>query len=291
METVWVEDSPRSGLVTCSSGSPPGWSSYNSECRVPACAAYSKRQDYLSPSLGAAKPNGEYLGVRSTPRIALISDIHGNCEALKALPRDYDELGVLGDLVNYGQQSAEVIDFVKQDISKWRNELALAGTDFLCVGHTHMQFSLQEGEQSVINPGSIGQPKTGTPEAKYAILENRSVTFRVCDYPVERNRGARPVDAGERGYTRILSQSAQNRNRSQPRERGETCPKLLDLTHRNSRFSGKPNDSRNSSRADIRAVQCTNAPLCMRRCVRRGYGRCERTCGFCAELQRKEEER
>jgi len=44
-------------------------------------------------------------------RIVIISDIHGNWEALSALPREYDERWVLGDLVNYGPNPAEVLPF------------------------------------------------------------------------------------------------------------------------------------------------------------------------------------
>jgi putative phosphoesterase len=207
-------------------------------------------------------------GLRDSPKIALISDVHGNFEALKALPRDYDELWVLGDLVNYGPQPVEVIEFVAkhanvvvrgnhddavafnrdprcslafrqaaeemrkftasvlsdehkgyladlphyrwvrrgrwtfylchavpsdplytycaEDVTRWRKELALVGTDFLCVGHTHLQFTLREGEQFVVNPGSIGQPKGGTPQAAYAIWENGSITLRKYEYPVQK---------------------------------------------------------------------------------------------------------
>lgn len=46
-------------------------------------------------------------------KIAIISDIHGNYDALSALPEDYDELWVLGDLLNYGPQPREVIEFVR----------------------------------------------------------------------------------------------------------------------------------------------------------------------------------
>lgn len=181
--------------------------------------------------------------LRDSPRIALISDIHGNFEALKALPNDYDELWVLGDLVNYGPQPTEVIEFVRknatlvvrgnhddavafdrdprcspafrqaaqetrrftlsvltkehkeyladlphyrwvrrgrwtfynchaapsdplyaycgEDITRWRRELAVAGTDFLCVGHTHLQFSLREGEQVVVNPEASDSLRPG----------------------------------------------------------------------------------------------------------------------------------
>jgi putative phosphoesterase len=46
-------------------------------------------------------------------RICIISDLHANADALSALPDDYDELWVLGDLVNYGPEPAAVIDFVR----------------------------------------------------------------------------------------------------------------------------------------------------------------------------------
>ncbi len=47
-------------------------------------------------------------------KAVIISDIHGNLEALEALAESYDELWVLGDLVNYGPNPAEVVEFVKQ---------------------------------------------------------------------------------------------------------------------------------------------------------------------------------
>ena len=50
-------------------------------------------------------------------RICIISDLHANMEALWALPNDYDELWVLGDLVNYGPNPAEIIDFVRSRAS------------------------------------------------------------------------------------------------------------------------------------------------------------------------------
>jgi Calcineurin-like phosphoesterase len=46
-------------------------------------------------------------------RIVIISDIHGNAESLSTLPDQYDELWVLGDLVNYGPEPGVVVDFVR----------------------------------------------------------------------------------------------------------------------------------------------------------------------------------
>jgi putative phosphoesterase len=48
-------------------------------------------------------------------RIAIISDLHANFDSLRALPRDYDRLWVLGDLVDYGPEPRAVIDFVRAE--------------------------------------------------------------------------------------------------------------------------------------------------------------------------------
>ncbi len=46
-------------------------------------------------------------------RILIVSDLHANLEAVRSLPQDYDELWVLGDLVNYGPDPREVIEVVR----------------------------------------------------------------------------------------------------------------------------------------------------------------------------------
>jgi len=47
-------------------------------------------------------------------RVLIISDLHANLEALRALPSDFDRLWVLGGLVNYGPDPAPVIEFVRE---------------------------------------------------------------------------------------------------------------------------------------------------------------------------------
>jgi putative phosphoesterase len=50
-------------------------------------------------------------------RILIVSDLHANLEAVLGLPESYDELWVLGDLVNYGPNPCEVIEFVRAHAS------------------------------------------------------------------------------------------------------------------------------------------------------------------------------
>ena len=51
-------------------------------------------------------------------KIVIISDLHANAEALAVIPDDYDQLWVLGDLVNYGPNPREVVEFVRDQASQ-----------------------------------------------------------------------------------------------------------------------------------------------------------------------------
>jgi len=204
-------------------------------------------------------------------RIGIISDIHGNIEALSALPERFDFLWVLGDLVNYGPNPREVVDYIQSNATvvirgnhdhaigfdedprcsapfremakamqeytsavlsneqkqflrdlpltshrkfeavkvsschaipsdplfgyrppesdRWAEEIKTIPGDVLLVGHTHLPFQREFGSKRVVNPGSLGQPKTGRPAACYAIwdtsLSESAISLRTFDYPFE----------------------------------------------------------------------------------------------------------
>lgn len=204
-------------------------------------------------------------------KVAIISDLHGNYEALRSLPSDYDELWVLGDLVNYGPDPGAVVDFVRtnsnvviqgnhdhtigfdvdprcsaryqkladvtrrytasvldkeqkdflrklplkleltrgntsfylchakpsnplygycyEQSEEWIRELNLVNADVLLVGHTHTPFIREIGNKVVVNPGSLGQSKTGSPEARYATWEDGTFRLKSYFYPVEATVG------------------------------------------------------------------------------------------------------
>jgi protein phosphatase len=200
-------------------------------------------------------------------KIVIISDVHGNLEALQALTETYDELWVLGDLVNYGPDPGAVTDFIKQratlivrgnhdhsiatgedprcssafqemavatraftdavlsdaqkdylrwlplkanrtvgtvrfhlchatpsdplylycpgDSPLWQEEARKVEADVLLVGHTHLPFVLDLGGRLVANPGSLGQPKHGAPEASYAAWEDGKIGLHSFKYEVD----------------------------------------------------------------------------------------------------------
>ena len=45
------------------------------------------------------------------------------------------------------------------------------GVDYVVMGHTHCQMTKRAGATVVVNPGSVGQPRRGTPGAEWALLD------------------------------------------------------------------------------------------------------------------------
>ena len=53
------------------------------------------------------------------------------------------------------------------------------------MGHTHVPFIRKIGDKVLLNPGSIGQPRTGNSLASYAVYENGEFELRSFQYPVD----------------------------------------------------------------------------------------------------------
>lgn len=201
-------------------------------------------------------------------KVVIVADIHGNYDAWHALPEDYDELWVLGDLVNYGPQPREVVEDVMKTASlvvqgnhdyavahdddshwtsryramaeatrrhtssalnaehkaylqalpiqaqavrdgcrfhlvhampsnpfygrspvegdQWAVEIGTLDADILLVGHSHTPFIRPIGDKVLLNPGSLGQPRTGSTLANYAVWQDGELELKSFAYPVER---------------------------------------------------------------------------------------------------------
>jgi diadenosine tetraphosphatase ApaH/serine/threonine PP2A family protein phosphatase len=74
----------------------------------------------------------------------------------------------------------------------WKQEVAGINADVLIVGHTHTPFVRQVDSTTILNPGSLGQPKTGRPLACYAVWQDGEISLKEFEYPVaETIRGIR----------------------------------------------------------------------------------------------------
>jgi len=201
--------------------------------------------------------------------IGLISDVHSNIVALKAVFEELDELGIkiilhAGDIVGYNPYPDETIELFKKkkiisilgnhdrafmtgDTSEF-NSYAVAAMEWtrkaasqdslnyimglkdtvtvaaegerivmfhespnlqgyiyqedatpdllsningatLVLGHTHIPFIMDYGTLGlIVNPGSVGQPRDGNPDASFAVLDTvtRDVKLKRINYDVEK---------------------------------------------------------------------------------------------------------
>jgi len=69
------------------------------------------------------------------------------------------------------------------DSDQWDKEVQSIDADFLLVGHTHAPFIRKAGATTVVNPGSLGQPKTGKADACYAVWYDDHFELKQFAYP------------------------------------------------------------------------------------------------------------
>lgn len=101
--------------------------------------------------------------------VAIINDIHGNAEALKALFNECKKAGkkdifVLGDMIGFGPQSNECIDIIREN-SKYFN--------IRCILGNHELYSLM-GNKSFLTDTAGFQPEMTTQIRNRLSAENRS---------------------------------------------------------------------------------------------------------------------
>ena len=76
--------------------------------------------------------------------------------------------------------------YYPENSERWLQEATWAHADLILVGHTHTPFIRKVGTTTIVNPGSLGQPKTGRPLACYALWEDGQISLKEYPYPVDR---------------------------------------------------------------------------------------------------------
>jgi putative phosphoesterase len=87
--------------------------------------------------------------------------------------------------------SGPLFHYMRGSDKELQNELEIADwPDFLFVGHTHWPLIRRIEKSTIVNPGSVGQPKDGDSAAAYAIWEDGRVELRRVAYPIEATVGS-----------------------------------------------------------------------------------------------------
>jgi predicted phosphodiesterase len=74
--------------------------------------------------------------------------------------------------------------YCPEESELWLNQVDWINADMLVVGHTHTPFLKRVGLTTILNPGSLGQPKTSRPLACYAVWEDGKIARKEYEYPL-----------------------------------------------------------------------------------------------------------
>jgi putative phosphoesterase len=76
-------------------------------------------------------------------------------------------------------------EYLMKDPETWARRVHNVDADIVCVGHSHMQFIITVDGVSIVNPGSVGQPRDGDPRAAYAVIEGGKIELKRVAYPID----------------------------------------------------------------------------------------------------------
>ena len=92
----------------------------------------------------------------------------------------------------HGSPSDPLHEYVHPETHEYKLGLFLKSleVDVIALGHTHIPYKWTNGKGTVLNPGSVGQPRSGNPEACYVILTIELNDLRIEHRLVEYNNRA-----------------------------------------------------------------------------------------------------
>lgn len=117
-----------------------------------------------------------------------------NKEFLRNLPKEV-RMTFEGKTILFVHGSPRKInEYLKENSIEADEVMASIDTDILVCGHTHKPYYKMYGSKMLVNAGSAGKPKTGTPRANYVVIDikgdNVSIEIYEVDYEYERTAKA-----------------------------------------------------------------------------------------------------
>lgn len=117
-----------------------------------------------------------------------------NKEFLRNLPKEI-RMTFGGKTILFVHGSPRKInEYLKENSIEADEVMTNIDADILVCGHTHKPYYKMYGSKMLVNAGSAGKPKTGTPKANYVVIDikgdNVSVETYEVDYEYERTAKA-----------------------------------------------------------------------------------------------------
>lgn len=129
--------------------------------------AAARHDRQLLPEIEARYGSGLRLALENLPSHEL--------DALSALPHPLDlTLGGMHVLLCHGAPWDNDCYVYPDADGSLIERCAVPGYDFVVLGHTHYPMIRKVGNTTIVNPGSVGQPRNREPGAQWALVDTQS---------------------------------------------------------------------------------------------------------------------
>ncbi len=131
-----------------------------------------------------------------------------NKEFLKDLPKEVKIVYEGKTLVFVHGSPRKINEYLKENSTEAEENMREFEHDILVCGHTHKPYYKYYGSKLLINAGSAGKPKTGTPDANYVVIDikgdNIAVEIHEVAYDYEKTAAAIESNGLPREFAEII---------------------------------------------------------------------------------------
>jgi putative phosphoesterase len=95
-------------------------------------------------------------------------------------------------ILSHGSPKGDMYKYLSPELpeSSFLAELEGLESDFVFLGHTHIPMIKRFGRTTLVNPGSVGQPRDGLPLASYALWVDGHVEIKRVEYDLNKTLSA-----------------------------------------------------------------------------------------------------
>ena len=130
-----------------------------------------------------------------------------NKEYLRNLPKEAT-ITFNNKTIRFVHGSTRIInEYLKENSKEAEEVMSELVEDILVCGHTHIPYAKYYGEKLLVNAGSVGKPKTNTPDANYVIIDiqnedeigqrESSVKVEIIEVAYDAEKMAREIEENE----------------------------------------------------------------------------------------------
>ena len=121
-----------------------------------------------------------------------------NKEYLRNLPKEIT-FTFNNKTIRFVHGSTRLInEYLKENSKESEAVMKELKEDILVCGHTHIPYAKYYGDKLLVNAGSVGKPKTNSPNANYVIIDIKSsVAVEIIEVPYDFEKIAKEIEENE----------------------------------------------------------------------------------------------